>query len=84
MERQNIKYINPTTEAPKAWKKRINDLSNTSLFPTTRSTYMGGSMPGKAFEQVNYAGGMPNYVVECREAVDGWNGFEIVKAMAKA
>jgi hypothetical protein len=82
MERQNIKYINPTTEATKAWKKRINDLSNASLFPTTKSTYMGESMPGKAFEQVNYAGGIPNYVIECREALDGWNGFEIVKAKA--
>jgi hypothetical protein len=45
---------------------------------------MGGSMPGKTFDQVNYAGGIPNYVVECREALDGWNGFEIVKAKAKA
>ncbi|KAH8760728.1 HK97 family phage prohead protease [Hyaloscypha sp. PMI_1271] len=80
MERQNIKYINPTTAATKVWKQRINDISNASLFPTTKSTYMGGSMPGKAFEQVNYAGGIPNYIIECRAALDGWNGFEVVKA----
>jgi cation diffusion facilitator CzcD-associated flavoprotein CzcO len=80
MESQNIKYINPTTAATKVWKQRINDISNASLFPTTKSTYMGGSMPGKAFEQVNYAGGIPNYIIECREALDGWNGFEVVKA----
>jgi cation diffusion facilitator CzcD-associated flavoprotein CzcO len=80
MERQSIKYINPTTTATKVWKQRINDISNASLFPTTKSTYMGGSMPGKAFEQVNYAGGIPNYIIECREALDGWNGFEVVKA----
>jgi cation diffusion facilitator CzcD-associated flavoprotein CzcO len=79
MEHQNIKYINPTTAATKVWKQRINDISNASLFPTTKSTYMGGSMPGKAFEQVNYAGGIPNYVIECRAALDGWSGFDVVK-----
>lgn len=52
-----IKFIDPTDEACKEWKKRINALSDISLFPTTKSTYMGGSLPGKAFEQVNYAGG---------------------------
>lgn len=55
---QGIKYIDPMEEASKEWKKRINHLSDMSLFPTTKSTYMGGSLPGKAFEQVNDAGGL--------------------------
>ncbi|KAF2098477.1 HK97 family phage prohead protease [Rhizodiscina lignyota] len=80
IERENLKYINPTDEAVKAWKKRINDISDATLFPTTRSTYMGGSIPGKAFEQVNYAGGIPAYCVEIRNALDGWVGFETVAA----
>jgi hypothetical protein len=50
------------------------------LFPTTKSTYMGGSMQRKAFEQVNFAGGIPLYKAEIREALDGWKGFECVKA----
>ena len=78
--RQGLKYINPTQEATQEWKKRINALSDATLFPTTRSTYMGGSIPGKAYEQVNYAGGIPNYVVEIRDALDTWRGFETVKA----
>lgn len=78
-ERENIKYIDPTPEATKEWKDRINYLSNISLFPTTKSTYMGGSLPGKAFEQVNYAGGIPAYVVEIREKLPGWKGFRVVK-----
>lgn len=41
IERDGIKYINPTDEAGKDWKKKINDLSDASLFPTTKSTYMG-------------------------------------------
>jgi hypothetical protein len=79
VERQGVKYINPSAEATKNWKTKVNAISDATLFPTTKSTYMGGSMPGKAFEQVNYAGGIPKYVEEIRDALDGWKGFEVVK-----
>lgn len=79
MHRQGIKYVNATPEATKTWKQHINDLSNGTLFPTTRSTYMGGSVPGKAFEQVNYAGGIPKYKEEIRDALKNWDGFDVVK-----
>lgn len=78
-DRQGFKYINPTQEATEKWKQRINDLSNITLLPTTRSTYMGGSVPGKAFEQVNYAGGIPLYVKEIRAVLPSFTGFETVK-----
>ena len=39
---QGLKYINPTQEASDQWKERINALAAPTLFPTTRSTYMGG------------------------------------------
>lgn len=44
IERDGLKYIDAEPEAVKAWKKKINDLSNATLFPTTRSTYMGGEL----------------------------------------
>jgi hypothetical protein len=50
--RQGLKYIHPTEEATKAWKKRIQELGDATLFPTTRSTYMGGTVPGKKVEMV--------------------------------
>ena len=50
--KQGLKYINPTEEATKAWKQRINELGDATLFPTTRSTYMGGTVPGKKVEMV--------------------------------
>lgn len=40
---------------------------------------MGGSVPGKAFEQVNYAGGIPKYRDEIRHALKNWDGFEVIK-----
>ncbi|KAL0938679.1 HK97 family phage prohead protease [Colletotrichum truncatum] len=74
----DIKYINPTLEATRKWKAHINELSKERLFATTRSTYMGGSVPGKAFEQVNYVGGVPEYKKEIWAALDSWEGFELV------
>ncbi|KAH8646178.1 HK97 family phage prohead protease [Xylariales sp. PMI_506] len=79
ISREGVKYINPKADATKAWKTRINSISDATLFPTTKSTYMGGSLPGKAFEQVNFAGGIPKYVEEIRDALEGWKGFEVVK-----
>lgn len=77
--RQGVKLIDPTLEASKAWKQRINDISNTTLFPTCKTTHMGGDIPGKPFEQVSYPGGLPSYTRELRNALEGWKGFRVVK-----
>lgn len=84
IQMHKLKYINATPEATKKWKQRINDLSNATLMPTTKSTYMGGSVPGKAFEQVNYAGGVNQYKSEIRDALTKWEGFETVPLTAAA
>ncbi|KAE8151914.1 hypothetical protein BDV25DRAFT_83833 [Aspergillus avenaceus] len=78
MERQRIKYIDPTPEAAQGWKKRVNHLTDISLFPTTRSTYMGGSIPGKAFEPACFAGGYPEYLKDIRAALPTFKGFRVV------
>lgn len=78
INRQGLKFINPKQEASREWKQRINDLANATLFPKTRSTYMGGSIPGKVREFVCYAGGVGNYSVEIRSALDGFRGFDLV------
>jgi cation diffusion facilitator CzcD-associated flavoprotein CzcO len=82
INRQGLKYVDATPEATKEWKQRINDLSNQTLMPTTKSTYMGGSVPGKAFEQVNYAGGVGAYRDEIRTVFPDWKGFKTVAASA--
>lgn len=78
MRRKDIKYVNPKREASEEWKKHVVELNNRSLFPTTRSTYMGGSIPGKAVEPVCYSGGIPAYKTEIRKALDSMAGFDIV------
>lgn len=62
-----------------AWKKHINELSDMTLFPTVGSTYMGGNIPGKVKEQLNYTGGIVSYKSEIRSALESWKGFDVVK-----
>lgn len=78
MKAKDLKYINPKSEAVQNWKNHVIELNDKSLFPTTRSTYMGGSIPGKVYEPVCYSGGIPRYVQEIREALDHMTGFEKV------
>ena len=77
--RDGYKYVNPKKEAQDAWKVRINALAAPTLFPTTKSTYMGSTIPGKAFEMTCYAGGVNAYGPEIRGKLDSWEGFELVK-----
>ncbi|KAF2213457.1 hypothetical protein CERZMDRAFT_58188 [Cercospora zeae-maydis SCOH1-5] len=80
INKQGLKYVNPTKEASDEWKQRIQDLAAGTLFPTTRSTYMGGTVPGKKFEMTCYAGGVDKYGPEIRGYLADWKGFETVKA----
>ena len=79
MEKNNIKYINPQKDAAVQWKKDLVAINDTSLFPTTKSTYMGGSIPDKVFEPVCYPGGIPGYAKIIRKAMDTMEGFDVVK-----
>ncbi|KAI9368719.1 hypothetical protein BJX61DRAFT_550200 [Aspergillus egyptiacus] len=81
IEAHGLKYINPKPEAAEAWRRHIVELNDGTLFPTTRSTYMGGSIPGKVYEPVCYSAGIPAYAMEIRKALDSWEeGFELVTA----
>ncbi|KAJ5232365.1 flavoprotein [Penicillium chermesinum] len=70
IERQGIRYIDATPEAAQEWKKRINFLSDVSLFPTTKSTYMGGEL----------CGGEYAYAQDIRAALPEFTGFQVVRA----
>lgn len=79
MERRSIRSIDSTPEASRTWKRRINELSNHTLLHTTKSSYMGGTVPAKPFEQANYCGGTPMYANEIRAVLPGFEGFTIVQ-----
>ncbi|RSM04767.1 hypothetical protein CDV31_009934 [Fusarium ambrosium] len=73
-----LRYIEPTPEAEKEWKDKVNALSDRTLHPLTDSWYMGANIPGKPREQLNYLGGLDFYESECRRALEDWHGFNTV------
>jgi cation diffusion facilitator CzcD-associated flavoprotein CzcO len=80
IEAEGIKSIDPQKDAEVEWKKKIKELNDKTLFPLAKSWYMGANIPGKTIEQLNWPGGMPLYEKETRAALDGWNGYTVVKA----
>jgi len=80
MRKENLKSIEPTRQAEEDWYKTCKDLNDGTLFPMTKSWYMGTNIPGKKKEQLNYIGGLPLYEKTCLETLDGWKGFTTVKA----
>jgi cation diffusion facilitator CzcD-associated flavoprotein CzcO len=75
IDKSGILTVEPTVQAEKAWKEKVNHLSDITLFPLANSWYMGANIPGKKREQLNFTGGLPLYEKECREALESWNGF---------
>lgn len=75
MDTTGLRKIEPTDEAEKKWKDKVNTLSDHTLFPLANSWYMGANVPGKPREQLNYLGGLNVYEQECREALKDWDGF---------
>lgn len=84
IDAEGLKYVDPTKEATESWKQRINELSEKTLLSSfARTTYMGGGIPGKAPQQVNYTGGLGEYKKEIRAALPGWKGFRLVPDTTK-
>ena len=76
LREQGINYCDATHEAEKEWREKITELSDKTLFPQTKSWYMGDTIPGKLREQLNFAGGFPLYSEMTRSVLDkGFEGF---------
>ena len=81
MRDEKISTIEATREAEEEWKRKITEISDKTLFPGTNSWFMGANIPGKPREQLNYAGGIPQYEQELKQTLDGdFKGFVVVNA----
>jgi hypothetical protein len=78
LQRDGIKSIEGQRTAEEQWKQAIQDANDKTLMPLTDSWYMGANIPGKKREQLNYLGGIENYVKECRSALETLEGFTVV------
>lgn len=77
LDREGKQYINATPAASQEWSADIQKVSDISLFPLTKSWYMGANIPGKKRELLNYPKGLPTYDRECKEALQGYTGFVV-------
>ncbi|KAJ4214458.1 hypothetical protein NW759_010474 [Fusarium solani] len=78
LDKEGVKSIEAKREAEEQWKQAIQDANDRTLLPLTDSWYMGANIPGKKREQLNYLGGIKNYISECRTALRNLDGFTVI------
>ena len=78
-----------TTEAQATaqdeWVAHVKEVADRTLFPGTKSWFMGANIPGKPNVFLPYVGGLGNYTVICEKvAAEGYRGFEFNKGHSDA
>jgi cation diffusion facilitator CzcD-associated flavoprotein CzcO len=72
-----LRCIEATADAETAWVARVNDIADSTLYPTCNSWYLGANVPGKPRVFMPFIG-FPPYVEKCNEvAANGYAGFAL-------
>ena len=75
MTQRGYECIEATESAQEDWVAHVNEVADTTLFPTCNSWYLGSNVPGKPRVFMPYLG-FPAYVEKCNEVVaGGYDGF---------
>lgn len=82
MQAEGVKYIDAQAVAAERWRNEVQAISNKTLYPETDSWFMGANIPGKTREQLIYLGGLNVYNRRLNEALDEWEGFDVVRNFA--
>ena len=70
--------IEPTRWPRRAGGGNVQDVANTTLYPTADSWYMGANIPGKPRVFLPYIGGLDVYRLACQEVAEkGLMGFRL-------
>src|ERR1700712_5095365 len=73
---RGLDCIEPTLTAENAWVDHVNEVADTTLYPTAASWYMGANIPGKPRVFMPYIGGVGAYRQKCDAiAASGYQGF---------
>ena len=68
--------IEPTSDAEEDWVREVESVASKTLFPQTKSWYMGANIPGKPKVFLAYVGGFHNYRNICEDVIkDNYRGF---------
>jgi cyclohexanone monooxygenase len=77
--------IEATLSAENAWVQHVNEVADTTLYPSAASWYMGANIPGKPRVFMPYIGGVGTYRQKCDEiAANGYEGFQLAGPTAIA
>ena len=77
MDEHNLKRIDADPDAEEAWVEHVNEVADTTLYPSCNSWYLGANIPGKARVFLPLLG-FPEYVEKCNEvAANGYQGFRL-------
>jgi cyclohexanone monooxygenase len=75
---RRLDCIEPTLDAENAWVQHVNEVADTTLYPSAASWYMGANIPGKPRVFMPYIGGVGAYRTTCDEiAAKGYQGFQL-------
>lgn len=78
LQQQNIESIEAQPHAEQIWKSAIQEVNDRTLMLLTDPWYMGANISGKPRGQLNYLGGVEEYELECRKALENLEGFIVV------
>ncbi|MBW2426117.1 MAG: NAD(P)/FAD-dependent oxidoreductase [Deltaproteobacteria bacterium] len=77
LEEKGFTRIEARADAEEAWRVHVNELADTTLYPSCHSWYVGTNIPGKPRVFMPYLGFHP-YVQKCDEvAMKAYEGFEL-------
>ncbi|WP_137892423.1 NAD(P)/FAD-dependent oxidoreductase [Ramlibacter sp. 2FC] len=83
MQAEDLDVAEPMAAAENEWVAHVNEVADKTLFPSTKSWYMGANVPGKPRVFLPYVGGFGNYTSICEEVVaEGYRGVRFGSANA--
>jgi cyclohexanone monooxygenase len=75
---RQLDCIEPILAAENDWVRHVNEVADTTLYPSAASWYMGANIPGKPRVFMPYIGGVGTYREKCDEiAANGYAGFKM-------
>jgi cation diffusion facilitator CzcD-associated flavoprotein CzcO len=78
LRQRNYARVEATVPAEDAWRAKVLELADATLFPRADSWYLGVNIPGKPREILSFTGGLATYMAKCRESAErGYEGFAI-------
>ena len=76
IEENNLSAIEASKTAENEWVEHINNVADTTIYPTCNSWYLGANIPGKPRIFMPYVGGFQRYERKCKAVqADNYTGY---------